>query len=176
MRKREQIISYSGTVLKDIPLWISRWGVLIVIFIIVLLLIFCHLIKYEIVKKSVISLVEETVLLDEKTNKYGKHIKGIMRFPINEIENIKILMPVKIRINYSSSENYHKINGKIYKIEFSCKDQLYLVFVDLQDGIKTSYRNFISYKKGCVGEGIIIIKEVTLLESIFSPLEKLFSN
>lgn len=164
---------YSDVVIGKIPLWITRWGVIIIFCILALLTMYCNTISYPQIIARQILLIENSPSVND-LNIY--EVKGEMLIVPDEIVNIKKDMKVNIKLNAYSPTKYGVILGIVDTIEYSDISAKYIVSIRLPNGLVTNYGAKITYTKGLTGMGNVVISETTLLDRILQPIRTLYHH
>ena len=103
-------------------------------------------------------------------------IIGKINLPLEGSGKVEIGQTVNIQfINFPHLE-YGMVRGKIRTISQVPEDQVYVLEVELPDGLVTYYDIEIPYRQEMLGRGEIITDDRVLLERIFSPIRSLITE
>lgn len=103
-------------------------------------------------------------------------IIGKINLPLEGSGKVEIGQTVNIQLTNFPHLQYGMVRGKIRTISQVPEDQVYVLEVELPDGLVTYYDFEIPYKQEMLGRGEIITDDRVLIERIFSPIRSLITE
>ncbi len=103
-------------------------------------------------------------------------IIGKINLPLEGSGKVEIGQTVNIQFTNFPHLEYGMVRGKIRTISQVPEDQLYVLEVELPDGLVTYYDIEIPYKQEMLGRGEIITDDRVLIERIFSPIRSIITE
>ena len=174
--KRDKNLKYRSpeiqAIVGKVPIWVVRWGMSVAFIVLILILFLSWVIKYpEIVSVEVKIKRKVSVLNDKITLKEGKYYAEAL---ISEKDFVKIKegQNVKIKLKGYSYYEYGLIKGIIIEKGDIPINSKYLIKINLEHGLRTSFSKKVEYYEGMKGEAEIIIKDTRLFNRILKKFKR----
>jgi len=172
--KKDKNLKYRSpeiqAIVGKVPIWVVRWGMSVVFIVLILILFLSWVIKYP-ETVSVEVKIKRSVLKNKITLREGKYYAEAL---ISERDFVKIKdgQIVKIRLKGYSYYEYGLIKGIIIEKEDIPINSKYLIKINLEHGLRTSFRKKVEYYEGMSGEAEIIIKDTKLFDMILKKFKR----
>lgn len=159
---------YSAEV-KDIlihkPIWIVRWGMLIVLLLFTLLLLGSYFFKFPIIISAPAELIKTPT-----TQFTPKSISIKAYIPTSTIESVKVGQPVTITVSTLPYKEFGKLNGSITAVSKLNDTQGYEVKIELSahDASKIYTSANIDYSTPIASTANILVGSMRLIEQVIS--------
>lgn len=174
--KKDKNLKYRSpeiqAIVGKVPIWVVRWGMSVIFIVLILILFLSWVIKYpETVSVEVKIKRTGSVLKYKDTLKEGKYYAEAL---ISEKDFVKIKngQIVKIKLKGYSYYEYGLIKGIIIEKEDIPINSKYLIKINLEHGLRTSFRKKVEYYKGMKGEAEIMIKDTRLFDRILKKFKR----
>lgn len=174
--KKDKNLKYRSpeiqAIVGKVPIWVIRWGMSVIFIVLILILFLSWVIKYpETVLVEVKIKREGSVLNDKITLKEGKYYAEAL---ISEKDFVKIKegQIVKIKLKGYSYYEYGLIKGIIIEKEDIPINSKYLIKINFEHALKTSFCKKVEYYEGMSGEAEIMVKDTRLFDMILKKFKR----
>lgn len=152
------------------PNWIIRWGVtIIVLLVIILIYISTFINEPEIIKsKFILSINPQQNKIFEDLNLNKNEYICKLSVGIMEKSKLKTKENIEIELNFINSLKYFLVSGKVDTMQYNPNSENYDVSVLILSGLTDSVKNEIVNKGKIEGTGKIIVEKMNLFDRIFS--------
>lgn len=104
------------------------------------------------------------------------HIIGIVRIDKEGFGKIKTGQQVRIKLNNYPYQEFGQLTGQITSVSTIAGAEGYIVKVNFEHGLITTYHKHLSYKPGMTGAAEVITEDLRLLERMFNSIRKIFER
>ena len=109
-------------------------------------------------------------IVPEKAGKF----EGQAEMPITRSGKVRIGQQVNIKLNNFPYEEYGMIIGKVSNISLTPSNDRYIVKVNLENGLNTTYGKKLKFNQKMKGTAEIVTEDLRLIQRIFYQFRKLF--
>ena len=174
--KKDKNLKYRSpeiqAIVGKVPIWVIRWGMSVIFIVLILILFLSWVIKYPETVSVEVKIKRNVSILNDKLKlKEGKYYAEAL---ISERDFVKIKESqiVKIKLKGYSYYEYGLIKGIIIGKEDIPINSKYLIKINLEHGLRTSFRKEVEYYEGMKGEAAIMIKDTRLFDRILKKFKR----
>lgn len=146
------------------PAWLTRWGIPVILAIIITGLVMSSFIRYP-------QLVKAPVILSEiLPGTYSALPSATIHLPVEGPCKIKAGQEVEIKFEQYPFMEYGIVKGLVKEVRFISQGNSFLVIVDLPRGLLTNTGKQLNYIPGMQGIAEVKILDATLFQRIIGPI------
>ncbi len=159
------------------PYWLSHWGMVSLIAIILGVLLCCFLIKYPMTVKSQIKIeMINTMTFFEKDNTSKHDLIGKVDITDDEADEVYIGQNLEVCFPGYPIIEYGVLEGVVASIIPSREDYKgCCIEVSFPNGLVTTKGVEVPYTKGLSGSAEIITRQMRLIDIIIAPIQQMFN-
>lgn len=101
-----------------------------------------------------------------------KKLFGVLKMPIARSGKVKEGQKINIRLSNYPYQQYGMLIGRVDKLSLVPKENNYLIYASLPNGLKTTYGKTLEFRQKMRGSAEIITKDLRLLEQIFYQMRE----
>ncbi len=159
-------------VLGKVPSWIVRWGISLILAIIVILLVGSYFVEYPNSIQLEMTLVNDHTILENRDEPLGfdRRLIGEALLPTSQIRKVKIGQEVIVCFsNYSEVENeFGVVKGVVLSISNSPVKGYYKMKISFPNGFITNYKKKLSIPVGMDAKIDVITDTSSLLNRLLN--------
>ncbi|MEI8113431.1 MAG: HlyD family efflux transporter periplasmic adaptor subunit [Bacteroidia bacterium] len=172
-------------IVQQSPRWMIRSGISLVFGFLILLLAGSYFFRYpDVIKTNIVISAQNSIVQNDTLVKSGQQIPsmeqiqiiGKVNLPAKEVRKVAVGQKVNIRLEDYPSQEYGFIKGRIIHIASAPENGNYLIEVEMQKNLTTSYDIPIKFSQEMKGSAEIITEDLRLIQRFINPVKSLLNR
>lgn len=172
-------------IVQQSPRWMIRSGISLVFGFLILLLAGSYFFRYpDVIKTNIVISAQNSIVQNDTLVKSGQQILsmeqiqiiGKVNLPAKEVRKVAVGQKVNIRLEDYPSKEFGFVKGRIIHIASASEKGNYLIEVEMQKNLTTSYDIPIKFSQEMKGSAEIITEDLRLIQRFINPVKSLLNR